>query len=90
MSNMRASMVLALAFALILAGFVLVIAGSGFSGFSGGCFFWPFPIIIACGAGSGGTPYFLIIVGLIAVAIISFLSFFWMRKTISDFDKPVS
>ena len=80
---MRVSFFLTLAFVLILMGFALVLTGSSISGLGGGCFFWPFPVIIACGAGNGGTPYALIIVGLVAVVLMSFLSFVWMRRTTS-------
>src|SRR5438034_6340805 len=68
-------LLLAVAFGLILVGSVLVLSGSIVSGSAGGCFFWPFPVILVCGAGSDGAPYISIIVGLAGVWLISCLSF---------------
>jgi len=73
-------LLLAVAFGLILVGSVLVLSGSIMSGSAGGCFFWPFPVILVCGAGSDGAPYISIIVALVVVVLISSLSFLWMRR----------
>ena len=65
----------------VLLGLALVLANSPTSRTGGGCFFWPFPVIILCGAGSSGTVYPLIIAGLVVTIIISFISFFQMRRS---------
>jgi len=77
---MRALLVLVVAFGLVLVGFVLVFAGIAMSGSVGGCFFWPFPVIIVCGAGTGGASYIEVIVGAIVLVALSVFSFLWMRK----------
>ena len=73
-------LLLAVAFGLILVGSVLVLSGSIMSGSAGGCFFWPFPVILVCGAQSDGAPYISIIVALSVVVLISFLTLLWMRR----------
>ncbi|OLB46961.1 hypothetical protein AUI07_02590 [archaeon 13_2_20CM_2_53_6] len=73
-------LLLAVAFGLILVGSVLVLSSSVMSGSAGGCFFWPFPVILVCGAGADGAPYISIIVALSVVVLISFLTLLWMRR----------
>jgi flagellar motor component MotA len=77
---MRASYLLLVALGLILTGFALVLAGTVTSGSAAGCFFWPFPVIIVCGAGTGAAPYSAVVVGAIALVAVSVFSFLWMRK----------
>ena len=77
----RAPYLLAVGLGLVLLGLSLVIANSATSGTGGGCFFWPFPVIVVCGAGSSGTVYPLMIVGLVVSVLISFMSFVWMRRS---------
>jgi hypothetical protein len=67
---------------LILAGIALLSLGSSTSGLAGGCFFWPFPVIIACGAGGAGASYTPIIIGGLAVGLFSFLFFLLVQRRI--------
>ena len=50
-----------------LIGFLLVFLGSAGPPLSGGCFFWPFPVIVACGLGNSGGSFLLI--GLLATVL---------------------
>ncbi len=71
-----------------LIGFLLVFLGSSGPASYGGCSFWPFPVIIACGLGNGGGSFLLI--GLFA-AVLTFLIVFlgwWARKPGSLGTKP--
>ena len=77
---------LVVAFGLILVGFVLVLLGSSMSGSGAGCFFWPLPVVVVCGAGSGGAPYTFAILGAVIFAVVLLLSSFWMRKAPSSAD----
>ena len=58
--------------AVILLGGALVFLGSPTGGGSGGCFFWPLPLIVGCGFGSGsgilgGVVFFVLVLALIPV-----------------------
>jgi len=64
---------------LIIVGFAVVIIGSN-AATSQGCFLWPLPVIIFCGAGTGSGSYLVLAIGLVAVAVISLVSFLTMRK----------
>lgn len=64
-----------------LIGFLLVFLGSPGPAFLGGCFFWPFPVIVVCGPGNGGLS--LLLIGLFAV-VLTFLIVFlgwWTWKS---------
>ncbi len=63
-----------------LIGFLLVFLGSAGPISSGGCLFWPFPVIVVCGLGTGGGPFLLI--GVFAAVLISLTVVlgWWTRK----------
>ncbi len=68
----------AAAIIVIFAGIILVILGLSTGGGSQGCFIWPFPLIIACGFGSGGNiGFYLFLFGLLAIAP---LLFWWSLR----------
>jgi len=72
---------LAIAAAVIFVGFVLVILGSR-SPVASGCFFWPLPLVVGCGFGSGeaSTLALFSVVALVAVVLaLWFLSLRWAR-----------
>ncbi|HEX4920880.1 MAG TPA: hypothetical protein VFV92_09085, partial [Candidatus Bathyarchaeia archaeon] len=46
---------------------------------SGGCFIWPLPIIVVCGAGTNSEAYLVLAIGLSVVFAISLLSFLSLR-----------
>ncbi len=73
------SLFLLLSFGLILIGTVFVLFGSITMNSTGGCFLWPFPIIVVCGAGSGGAPFGYFIIGVVAVVLVFIVSLFWVR-----------
>jgi hypothetical protein len=83
----RISLLLALSTGLILTGIALVLAGAPTSGSRGGCFFWPFPLIIVCGLGTGGSVYVPIIFGAVALMTMLLFSMFWARKAAQGFAK---
>jgi len=63
---------------IIFAGIILVILGLSTGGGTGGCFVWPFPLIIGCGFGSGGNiGFYLFLFGLLAFAP---LLFWWSLR----------
>lgn len=70
--------ILVTAVGLIVSGLGLVLIGSN-SAMSGGCFLWPLPIIVVCGAGTGSESYLVLAIGLVVVFAISLLSFFSLR-----------
>ncbi|MBO0887970.1 hypothetical protein J2P12_02610 [Candidatus Bathyarchaeota archaeon] len=78
---MRVSLLFAVSLGLILTGLALMLVGSATSGLSGGCLFWPFPVIIVCGAGTGGSSNFSIVLGAVALMAMILFSIFWFRKT---------
>ena len=63
---------------LIVSGLGLVLIGSNAT-MSGGCFFWPLPVIVVCGVGTGSEAYLVLAIGLVVVLAISLLSFFSLR-----------
>lgn len=63
---------------LIVTGLGLVLIGSN-APVSGGCFIWPLPIIVVCGAGTNSESYLVLAIGLIVVFAISLLSFLSLR-----------
>ncbi len=88
MVPVRTSYLLLVALGLILTGFALVLAGTVASGSAAGCFFWPFPAIIVCGAGTGGASYTFVVVGAIVLVAFSVFSFLWMRKAAGSSASP--
>jgi len=71
---------LIIALGLILAGVGLLSLGPSSSHLAGGCFFWPFPVIIACGAGEAGVSYTSVITGGLIVGLLSFLFFLLVQR----------
>ena len=67
-----------------LIGFLLVFLGSAGPASSGGCLFWPFPIIVACSLGTGGGSFLLI--GLLATFLTSLILLlgWWTRKPMPE------
>ncbi len=63
-----------------LIGFLLVFLGSAGPVSSGGCFFWPFPVIVVCGLGTGGGSF--LVIGVFAAVLMSVMMVlgWWMRK----------
>ncbi len=61
--------------ALVVVGFLVILLGSSSSGSSAGCFFWPFPIILACGLGAGSSTFLSL--GLVLVVSVSLLVLSW-------------
>lgn len=61
--------------ALVVVGFLVILLGSSGPGSSGGCFFWPFPVILACGLGAGSSSFLSL--GLVLVVSVSLLILSW-------------
>ena len=85
---MRISLLIILSIGLTLTGLALVLAGATRPGLAGGCFFWPFPLIIACGAGTGGSAYVAIILGIVALVAMIFFSRIWVQRAAGGLRKP--
>ena len=88
MVPMRTSYLLLVAMGFILTGFAVVLAGTVTSGSAAGCFFWPFPVIIVCGAGTGGASYTFVVVGAMVLVAFSVFPFLWMRKRAGSSASP--
>ena len=67
------------AMGIMLVGFVLILLGSTATGSSGGCFFWPLPLVLICGLATGTDLY--VALGLFSILlVVLFLLFFWWGK----------
>jgi uncharacterized membrane protein len=84
---MRISLLFAASIGLIFTGLALVLLSSTSRGFTGGCFFWPFPILIACGVGTTGSAYVPIILAAIILLVMVVFSLFLAREPPQDLKK---
>jgi hypothetical protein len=85
---MRISLLFAASIGLVFTGLALVLLGSTGFGLTGGCFFWPFPILIACGVGTAGSAYAPIILAAVVLLVMVVFSLFLAREPPHDLKKP--